>query len=53
MHLLGEQTDLENLLASRPSSRSDTSAPNNDRLVELEARIAALEERLARLEGAQ
>lgn len=53
MHLLGEPADLESLLASRPSGRSEAAAPNEDRLVELEARIAALEERLARLEGAQ
>lgn len=53
MHLLGEPADLESLLASRPASRSEAPAPNDDRLVELEARIAALEERLARLEGAQ
>ena len=36
MHLLGEQTDLENLLASRSSSRSDILVLNDDRLVELE-----------------
>ncbi|WP_348700420.1 DUF480 domain-containing protein [Ectopseudomonas khazarica] len=53
MHLLGEPADLESLLASRPSGRNEAAAPNEDRLVELEARIAALEERLARLEGAQ
>lgn len=53
MHLLGDPADLESLLASRPSGRSEAAAPNEDRLVELEARIAALEERLARLEGAQ
>ncbi|AEB58110.1 YceH family protein [Ectopseudomonas mendocina] len=53
MHLLGEQADLEALLANRPAARGEAAAPNEDRLVELEARIAALEERLARLEGAQ
>ena len=53
MHLLGEPADLESLLASRPAARTEAGAPNEDRLVELEARIAALEERLARLEGAQ
>ncbi|MDG9759407.1 DUF480 domain-containing protein [Pseudomonas sp. o96-267] len=53
MHLLGEPADLESLLASRPAARGEAAAPNEDRLVELEARIAALEERLARLEGAQ
>lgn len=52
MHLLGEQSDLEALLANRPTARGEATAPNEDRLVELEARIAALEERLARLEGA-
>ncbi|MGG2396881.1 YceH family protein [Pseudomonas sp. SH1-B] len=53
MHLLGESADLENLLASRPSGRGEAAAPNEDRLVELEARVAALEERLARLESPQ
>ncbi|WP_161865365.1 MULTISPECIES: DUF480 domain-containing protein [Pseudomonas] len=53
MHLLGEQADLETLLANRPAARGEAAAPNEDRLVELEARIAALEERLARLDGAQ
>nr|WP_313409271.1 DUF480 domain-containing protein [Pseudomonas sp.] len=53
MHLLGELADLESLLANRPAARAEVGAPNEDRLVELEARIAALEERLARLEGAQ
>nr|WP_024307945.1 DUF480 domain-containing protein [Pseudomonas sp. P818] len=53
MHLLGEPADLGSLLASRPAARVEAGAPNEDRLVELEARIAALEERLARLEGAQ
>lgn len=53
MHLLGEPADLESLLANRPAARGEAAAPNEDRLVELEARIAALEERLARLEGAQ
>ncbi|MDP9940275.1 YceH family protein [Ectopseudomonas alcaliphila] len=53
MHLLGESADMESLLASRPAARGEAAAPNEDRLVELEARITALEERLARLEGAQ
>lgn len=53
MHLLGEPDDLESLLSSRPASRSEAQAPNEERLVELEARIKALEERLARLEVAQ
>lgn len=53
MHLLGESADMESLLTSRPAARGEAAAPNEDRLVELEARIAALEERLARLEGAQ
>ncbi|MBH3338995.1 DUF480 domain-containing protein [Pseudomonas mendocina] len=53
MHLLGESADLESLLANRPAARSEAVAPNEDRLVELEMRIAALEERLARLEGTQ
>jgi len=53
MHLLGEPDDLESLLSSRPATRSEAQAPNEERLVELEARIKALEERLARLEDAQ
>lgn len=53
MHLLGEPDDLESLLSSRPATRSEAQAPNEERLVELEARIKALEERLARLEVAQ
>lgn len=53
MHLLGESADMESLLTSRPAARGEAAAPNEDRLVELETRITALEERLARLEGAQ
>lgn len=53
MHLLGEPDDLESLLSSRPATRSEAQAPNEERLVELEARIKALEERLTRLEDAQ
>src|SRR5690606_10210151 len=39
MHLLGEPDDLESLLSSRPATRSEAQAPNEERLVELEARI--------------
>ncbi|HEX8593945.1 MAG TPA: DUF480 domain-containing protein [Pseudomonas sp.] len=52
MHTLGSPEDLQELLANRPhvSERSAGNAPSSERLDELEARIAALEERLARLE---
>ncbi|MBN6712576.1 YceH family protein [Pseudomonas capsici] len=51
MHSLGDPADLQELLAARQNQpeRSSSSA-SNERLDELEARIAALEERLARLE---
>ncbi|WP_068830056.1 YceH family protein [Pseudomonas sp. BMS12] len=52
MHRLGEEDDLQALLAAR--SQADTgprSAADDGRIAELEARVAALEERLARLEG--
>lgn len=53
MHLLGAEDELQSLLAARAANRPEpAAAPNEQRLVELEARIAALEERLARLEGA-
>lgn len=51
MHSLGDPADLQELLAARQNQpeRSSSSA-SSERLDELEARIAALEERLARLE---
>ncbi|MBD9481823.1 DUF480 domain-containing protein [Pseudomonas sp. PDM14] len=55
MHLLGEQGDLDALLAARQQADSAaprSSAADDGRVAELEARVAALEERLARLEGA-
>jgi uncharacterized protein YceH (UPF0502 family) len=53
MHSLGDPADLEELLAARQNA-PERSAPNSassDRIDELEARIAALEERLTRLES--
>ena len=54
MHALGDPADMEAILAARqnPSERSSGgSSALADRVEELEARIAALEERLAKLEG--
>ena len=52
MHALGDPADMEAILAARqnPVERSSTSGVSVERIEELEARIAALEERLARLE---
>lgn len=52
-HTLGDQEDIDAILAARqnPSERAGgSSMASNERLDELEARIAALEERLSRLE---
>jgi uncharacterized protein YceH (UPF0502 family) len=54
MHALGEAADLEAILAARqnPSERSSGGhSALADKVEELEARIAALEERLGKLEG--
>jgi uncharacterized protein YceH (UPF0502 family) len=54
MHALGDPADMETILAARqnPSERaSGGSSALAERVEELEARIAALEERLAKLEG--
>jgi uncharacterized protein YceH (UPF0502 family) len=54
MHALGDPADMEVILAARqnPSERSSGGGSALvDRVEELEARIAALEERLAKLEG--
>jgi uncharacterized protein YceH (UPF0502 family) len=54
MHSLGDEADLEAILAARQtpaSERSSGSSATSERIDELEARIAALEERLAKLEG--
>jgi uncharacterized protein YceH (UPF0502 family) len=54
MHSLGDAADLEAILAARQtpaSERSSGSSATSERIDELEARIAALEERLAKLEG--
>jgi uncharacterized protein YceH (UPF0502 family) len=53
MHAMGDPADIETLLAARqhPVERGGAgSGVSMERLEELEARIAALEERLARLE---
>ncbi|KPA87736.1 YceH family protein [Pseudomonas asplenii] len=51
-HALGDPADIEAILAARQQApeRSSGSAVSAERIEELEARIAALEERLARLE---
>jgi uncharacterized protein YceH (UPF0502 family) len=54
LHALGDPADMETILAARqnPSERaSGGSSALAERVEELEARIAALEERLAKLEG--
>ncbi|WPO47856.1 YceH family protein [Pseudomonas sp. S1Bt23] len=53
MHALGNPADIEAILAARqnPVERSAGSGVSAERIEELEARIAALEERLAKLEG--
>ncbi|WP_372437309.1 YceH family protein [Pseudomonas chlororaphis subsp. aureofaciens] len=53
MHALGDPADIEAILAARqnPVERSSGSGVSAERIEELEARIAALEERLAKLEG--
>ncbi|SDZ53069.1 YceH family protein [Pseudomonas sp. NFIX28] len=53
MHALGDPADIEAILAARqnPVERSPGSGVSAERIEELEARIAALEERLAKLEG--
>lgn len=52
MHALGDPADIDSILAARqnPVERGGGSAVSVERIEELEARIAALEERLARLE---
>ncbi|EJM21172.1 MULTISPECIES: YceH family protein [Pseudomonas] len=52
MHALGDPADIEVILAARqnPVERGAASGVSIERIEELEARIAALEERLARLE---
>ena len=51
-HALGDPADIEVILAARhnPQERGAASGVSVERIEELEARIAALEERLARLE---
>jgi len=51
-HSLGDPADIEAILAARgnPAERSSAGAVSVERIEELEARIAALEERLSRLE---
>ncbi|UZE21964.1 DUF480 domain-containing protein [Pseudomonas sp. B21-056] len=52
VHAMGDPADIEAILAARqhPVERSAGSGVSLERIEELEARIAALEERLARLE---
>ena len=52
MHAMGDPADIEVILAARqnPAERSSGSGVSVERIEELEARIAALEERLSRLE---
>lgn len=52
MHTLGNPEDLQEILANRqnPQERSSGNSASAERLDELEARLAALEERLAKLE---
>ncbi|MFW9266792.1 DUF480 domain-containing protein [Pseudomonas sp. D2-30] len=52
MHAMGDPADIEAILAARhqPTERSAAGGVSLERIEELEARIAALEERLARLE---
>jgi uncharacterized protein YceH (UPF0502 family) len=52
MHALGDPADIEAILAARgnPVERGAGSGVSLERIEELEARIAALEERLSRLE---
>ncbi|MCG6577532.1 DUF480 domain-containing protein [Pseudomonas sp. AF32] len=52
VHALGDPADIEAILAARqhPVERGTASGVSLERIEELEARIAALEERLARLE---
>ncbi|MCD5986423.1 MULTISPECIES: YceH family protein [Pseudomonas] len=53
MHTLGNADDLQEILAARqsqPERASSASNASTERLDELEARVAALEERLAKLE---
>ena len=50
MHLLGSADDLQAALSARPAERHDNPA-HDSRYEQLEARIAALEERLSRLEA--
>ncbi|MCO8168085.1 DUF480 domain-containing protein [Pseudomonas sp. 21LCFQ02] len=51
MHKLGNEADLQALLDSRQQAPERSASTSSDRLDELEARIAALEARLAQLEG--
>ena len=53
MHQLGEEADLQALLATRQADAPARAAQDDPRIAELEARVAALEERLGRLESGQ
>lgn len=54
MHALGDPADMDAILAARQNPSESSSGGSSalaDRVEELEARIAAMEERLAKLEG--
>jgi uncharacterized protein YceH (UPF0502 family) len=51
-HALGDPADIETIIAARGSPAERGVGVSVDRIEELEARIAALEERLALLEQA-
>lgn len=53
MHQLGEEADLQALLATRQADAPARAVQDDPRIAELEARVAALEERLSRLESGQ
>jgi uncharacterized protein YceH (UPF0502 family) len=51
-HALGDPADIEAIISARGNPVERGTAVSVDRIEELEARIAALEERLAQLEQA-
>jgi uncharacterized protein YceH (UPF0502 family) len=51
-HALGDPADIEAIIAARGNPVERGASVSVDRIEELEARIAALEERLAQLEQA-
>ncbi len=53
MHLLGSQADRQTAIAAQPTGRSESSPASDNRMDVLEARLAELEVRLARLESGE